>query len=82
MRPRNSYTGGMSTYTYPHSIENGAEELITCVRRIQDSAGDRLEGENLAKPDSGPPMHDHNYQPPARRAGLQPGGEAQPSLAA
>jgi hypothetical protein len=54
MRPRNFYTGGMSTYTYPHTIENGAGEQITFVRCVRDSAGDRLEVENLAKPDSGP----------------------------
>ena len=29
MRPRNSYTSGMSTYTYPHTIENRAGEQFT-----------------------------------------------------
>ena len=52
----------MSTYTYPHTIENGAGERITFVRRVQDPAGDRLEVENLVKPGSGPPMHLHTYQ--------------------
>ena len=69
MRPRNCYTGGMRTYTYPHTIENGAGEQITFVRCVRDSAGDRLEVENLAKPDSGPPMHVHNYQPPPQDCG-------------
>lgn len=52
----------MSTYTYPHTIENGAGERLTFVRRVQDPAGDRLEVENLVKPGSGPPMRAHNYQ--------------------
>jgi hypothetical protein len=52
----------MSTYTYPHTIENGAGERLTFVRRVQDPVGDRLEVENLVKPGSGPPMHVHNYQ--------------------
>jgi quercetin dioxygenase-like cupin family protein len=53
----------MSTYTYPHTIENGAGEQITFVRRVQDPAGDRLEVENLVKPDSGPPPRNvHTYQ--------------------
>jgi len=52
----------MSTYTYPHTIENGAGEQLTFIRRVQDSAGDRLEVESLAKPGSGPPMHVHHYQ--------------------
>lgn len=52
----------MSAYTYPHTIENGAGERLTFVRRVQDPAGDRLEVENLVKPGSGPPMHVHYYQ--------------------
>jgi quercetin dioxygenase-like cupin family protein len=48
--------------TYPHTIENGAGEQLTFVRRVQGPAGDRLEGENLVKPGSGPPMHVHYYQ--------------------
>ena len=52
----------MSTYSYPHTIENGAGERITFVRPVQDSAGDRLEVENFVKPGSGPPMHVHTYQ--------------------
>jgi hypothetical protein len=48
--------------TYPHSIENGAGERITFLRRVQDAAGERLEAENLVKPGSGPPMHVHVLQ--------------------
>ena len=54
----------MSTYTYPHTIENGARERITFVRCVQDSAGDRLEVENLVKHSQRTSMHVHNYQPP------------------
>src|SRR5215204_3513409 len=54
MRPRTSYSSGMSTYRYPHTIENGAGQRITFVRRVQDSAGDCVEVENVVKPGSGP----------------------------
>ncbi len=52
----------MGIHAYPHTIENGAGERISFVRRVQDPSGDRLEVENLVKPGSGPPMHVHNYQ--------------------
>ena len=52
----------MSTYTYPHTIENGAGERITFLRRTQGSSGDRLEVENVVKPGGGPPMHVHHLQ--------------------
>ena len=48
--------------TYPHTIENGAGERITFVRRVPGATGDRVEGENLARPGAGPPMHVHRYQ--------------------
>jgi hypothetical protein len=64
MRLRNLCSGGLSTYIYPHSIESGAGERITFVRRVLDPTGDRLEVENVVKPGSGPPMHVHNYQLP------------------
>src|SRR5215212_2702516 len=71
MRPGNSYTGGMSTYTYSHTVENGAGERITFVRRVRDPAGDRLEVENHLKPGSGPLMNIHNPHPsPVRRRGF------------
>lgn len=51
----------MST-TYPHTIDNGAGERLTFVRRVEGPAGDRLEVENVVKPGSGPPMHVHHFQ--------------------
>jgi quercetin dioxygenase-like cupin family protein len=70
----------MSTFDYPHTIDNGAGERITFVRRIQDLEGERLEGENLVKPGIGPPMHVHYYQEEALtvrqgRLGYQRSGE-------
>jgi quercetin dioxygenase-like cupin family protein len=52
----------MNTYTYPHTIENGAGERLTFLRRVEGPAGDRLEVENVVKPGSGPPMHAHLHQ--------------------
>ena len=53
----------MIIYKYPHTIENGAGERLTFVRRVQDPAGDRLEVENLASsPAADPSMHVHNCQ--------------------
>ena len=70
----------MSTYTYPHTIENGAGERLTFMRRVQGPAGDRLEVENPVKPGSGPPMHVHHHQQEALtirqgRIGYQRPGE-------
>ena len=48
--------------SYPHTIENGAGERITFLRRVPGPAGDRLEVENVVKPGAGPPMHVHHYQ--------------------
>lgn len=66
--------------TYPHTIENGAGERLTFVRRVQDSTADRLEADNLVKPGSGPPMHVHYLQEEALtveqgRIGYQRPGE-------
>jgi hypothetical protein len=61
---RNSCSGGLSTYTYPPTLENGAGERITFVQWVQDPAGDRLEVENHLKLGSGHPMHVHYYQLP------------------
>lgn len=74
----------MSTYICPHTINNG-DEWLTFVRRIQDSAGDRLEVENVVKPGSRIPMHIHGYQEEAftvqkGRIGYQMLGE-QPQFA-
>jgi len=68
---------------YPHTIENGAGERLTFLRRVDGSSGDRLEVENVVKPGSGPPMHVHRHQEEALtveqgRIGYQrPGGEPQ-----
>jgi|SRR5687767_8407378 len=51
----------MPTYVYPHTIDNGAGERITFLRRIPGPNGDRLEGENFVTPGAGPPMHIHHY---------------------
>lgn len=77
---RNAYNGSMSIYTYPHTVENGAGERLTFVRRVQDPAGDRLDAENVVKPGNGPPMHVHYYQEEALtvqqgRIGYQRPGE-------
>lgn len=52
----------MARYAYPHTIDNGAGERITFLRRIARPAGDRIEGENLTQPGAGPPMHVHYLQ--------------------
>ena len=51
-----------SRYDYPHTIDNGAGERITFLRRIPGAAGDRIEGENVTEPGVGPPMHVHHLQ--------------------
>lgn len=43
---------------YPHTIDNGAGERLTFVRR----RGDKLEVENVVGPGGGPPMHLHHHQ--------------------
>jgi len=52
----------MPRYTYPHTIENGAGERITFLRRVSGPTGDRVEGENVVSPGAGPPMHVHHLQ--------------------
>lgn len=49
-------------YTYPHTIDNGAGESLTFLRRVNHPDGDYLEVENVVAPGSGPPMHTHHYQ--------------------
>jgi len=49
-------------YSYPHTIENGAGERVTFVRRVAGPRGERLEVENVVQPGSGPPMHTHRHQ--------------------
>ena len=52
----------MGRYAYPHTIDNGAGERITFVRRVAGAGGDRVEGENVVRPGAGPPMHVHHLQ--------------------
>jgi mannose-6-phosphate isomerase-like protein (cupin superfamily) len=52
----------MKSYTYPHTIENGAGEQLTFVRHVKETDGDYLEVENVVQPNSGPPMHVHFKQ--------------------
>lgn len=52
----------MGRYTYPHTIDNGAGERLTFIRRVVGPAGDRLEGETVVKPGAGPLMHVHHLQ--------------------
>jgi quercetin dioxygenase-like cupin family protein len=52
----------VSRYTYPHTIENGAGERLTFLRRVPGPTGDRLEVENVVGPGAGPPMHAHLHQ--------------------
>lgn len=49
-------------HTYPHTIDNGAGERIAFLRRVPGATGERVEGENVASPGAGPPMHVHHYQ--------------------
>lgn len=52
----------MPAFTYPHTIDNGAGERITFLRRVPGPDGDRLEVENVVASGVGPPMHVHHYQ--------------------
>jgi quercetin dioxygenase-like cupin family protein len=65
-------------YDYPHTIDNGAGERLTFLRRD----GDRLEVENVVAPGAGPPMHIHRLQKEAvtveqGRLGYRRAGEAE-----
>jgi uncharacterized cupin superfamily protein len=68
------------SFSYPHTIDNGAGERITFVRRIPGKRGDRLEIENVVGQGNGPPMHIHHFQDEALtvvggRIGYQRAGE-------
>ncbi|HUR96244.1 MAG TPA: cupin domain-containing protein [Gemmatimonadales bacterium] len=73
----------MTRYTYPHTIDNGAGERLTFARAVHEAGGERLEGENVVKPGSGPPMHVHHLQSEVltvrqgRMAYQRPGGPVQ-----
>jgi uncharacterized cupin superfamily protein len=70
----------MSRYSYPHTIDNGAGERLTFLRRVPGRAGERLEVANVVAPGAGPVMHIHHYQDEALtvrkgRLGYQRPGE-------
>ena len=52
----------MSRFSYPHTIDDGAGERLTFLRRVPGRAGDRLEVENVVAPGAGPLMHVHHHQ--------------------
>ena len=53
----------MQRYSYPHSIDDGAGERLTFLRRVPGrGGGERLEVENVVAPGAGPVMHVHHYQ--------------------
>jgi quercetin dioxygenase-like cupin family protein len=52
----------MSRLAYPHTIDDGAGERLTFLRRVPGARGPRLEGENRVAPGAGPPMHVHHFQ--------------------
>ena len=78
-RPRRSGPG----MSYPRTIDSGAGERLTFVRRVEGPGGERLEIENVVAPGSGPPMHAHHHQEEAltveqgRMAYQRPGEEPQ-----
>ena len=49
-------------FAYPHTIDDGAGERLTFLRRVPGARGDRLEVENVVAPGAGPPMHVHHHQ--------------------
>ncbi|MEP6836065.1 MAG: cupin domain-containing protein [Gemmatimonas sp.] len=49
-------------YSYPHTIDNGAGERLTFLRRVPGQKGERLEVENTVGPGKGPVMHVHHWQ--------------------
>jgi quercetin dioxygenase-like cupin family protein len=65
-KPRNERHKEITTmprYPYPHIIENGGGERVTFARRVPGrNGGERIEGEIVAEPGVGPPMHTHHYQ--------------------
>jgi quercetin dioxygenase-like cupin family protein len=52
----------MVSYDYPHTIDNGAGERLTFIRRVEEPSCSWLEVENLVQPDAGPPLHTHLRQ--------------------
>jgi mannose-6-phosphate isomerase-like protein (cupin superfamily) len=52
---------------YPYTIDNGQGEQLTFTGMTHGSGGARLQGEGVARPGSGPPMHVHYFQDEALR---------------
>jgi quercetin dioxygenase-like cupin family protein len=52
----------MPRYRYPHTIDNGAGERLTFLRRVASARGERVEVENTVSPGIGPIMHVHHHQ--------------------
>lgn len=52
----------MPRHSYPHTIDNGAGERLTFLRRVPGPNGERVEVENVVAPNAGPPMHVHHLQ--------------------
>jgi len=52
----------MPRYSYSHTIDDGAGERLTFLRRVPGPNGDRLEVRNVVAPGAGPIMHVHHYQ--------------------
>ena len=52
----------MGRSVYPHTIDNGAGERITFLRKVSSPSGDRLEIQSVVTPGAGPPMHVHHHQ--------------------
>lgn len=48
--------------SHPHTIDNGAGEVLTFVGVRRDERGEYLEARNSVAPGSGPPMHAHQLQ--------------------
>lgn len=79
--PASPDAGDAIPYAYPHTIENGAGERLTFLRRVPGATGDRLEVENVVEPGAGPVMHVHHHQEEALtvergRIGYRRPGEA------
>jgi mannose-6-phosphate isomerase-like protein (cupin superfamily) len=79
--PANPDAAGAGARAYPYTIDNGAGERLTFLRRVPGPSGDRLEVENVVKPGSGPVMHVHHHQEEALtvergRIGYRRPGEA------
>jgi quercetin dioxygenase-like cupin family protein len=78
--PANPDAADAGARAYPYTIDNGAGERLTFLRRVPGPGGDRLEVENVVEPGSGPVMHVHHQEEALTvergRIGYRPPGEA------